>query len=219
MKFNFQKELIIIIIALIPLAYLLYFWNTYPDTVPLHWNIKGEVDRMGSKENLILIPFLLPVLCYFVLTVAPLIDPKGKLSQMGDKYFNIKFLLTLLMSALALYILNSAKTQNNTNLNFVTVFIGLLFLLFGNYFQALKHNYFIGIRTPWTLNSEWVWKKTHSLAGKLWVVGGLCILCAGFVLNSTLNFIVFCIISGILVLIPLIYSFILYKKENSPSNH
>lgn len=139
-----------------------------PQVVPIHWNIKGEIDGYANKGMLLLLPILLPLLVYIIFLIIPMIDPKNKLSQMGNKFQNIKVLVTVFMSVLALFIIYSAKSQSLTNPNYVILGIGVLFIILGNYFKTIKPNYFLGIRTPWTLEDETVWKETH-MAGIMWL--------------------------------------------------
>ncbi len=93
--------------------------------------------------------------------------------------------------------------------------IGLLYLILGNYFKTVKANYFIGIRTPWTLENETVWKRTHKLGGKMWFVGGITVIIFSLILDSQINFTLFLVITGIISIIPIIYSYIIYKKETA----
>jgi uncharacterized membrane protein len=210
---NIKKELPILVIILLPFIYLAYVWNELPSKVPMHWNIKGEIDRYGDKSELIFIPFLLPLLVYVIFLVVPKIDPKNKLNKMGNKLQTIKFFLTTFMSILALFIIYTAKSQSFSNPNYIILLIGFLFIILGNYFKTIKPNYFIGIRTPWTLENETVWKKTHKLGGKLWFVGGLIIVLSSLVLNKQPNFTLFLIITGIISIIPIIYSYIVFESE------
>ena len=114
------------------------------------------------------------------------------------------------MSALAIFILYSV--QNGTcNASFIFAIIGLLFAFLGNYFKTIKPNYFIGIRTPWTLENEEVWRKTHLLGGKMWFVGGL-IMALTFVLPESLSLYVFLGITAIISVIPIVYSYLEFKK-------
>ena len=89
---------------------------------------------------------------------------------MGNKLNYLRFALSLFMSAIAVFIIYSVQ-QSQSKPTFIFILIGLLFTILGNYFKTIKPNYFIGIRTPWTLENEDVWKKTHLLGGKLWFVG------------------------------------------------
>lgn len=197
----------LILLTLIPFIYLLAIWKSLPEKVPMHWNIRGEIDRWGNKQELILIPVLLPLLTYIILSLVPLIDPKKNIRKMGNKYLQLKFYLTAFMSGLAIYILYLAKTTATGNFNLLFPMIGLLIMILGNYFKTIKPNYFIGIRTPWTLEHESVWKDTHDLGGKLWFTGGILIIFLSFVLKRTHFMPVFLIILAVITLIPVIYSY------------
>lgn len=209
---SLKKELPLIAIVLLPFIYLAYLWNDLPNKVPMHWNIKGEIDRYGDKSELIIIPILLPLLVYLIFLVVPKIDPKNKLNTMGSKLQTIKFLLTTFMSILALFIIYTAKNQTFTNPNYIVLLIGLLYLILGNYFKTIKANYFIGIRTPWTLENGTVWKETHRLGGKMWFIGGLIIIISSLMLEKQTNFTLFIVISAIITVIPIIYSYLKFQN-------
>jgi uncharacterized membrane protein len=207
---KFKKEIPFIAIALIPFAYLIYIWNRLPEKVPMHWNGAGEIDRYGDKTELVGVLFLLVGINYFVFLIIPYVDPKQKLQNMGNKLNIMRMILTLFMSALAIFILYSIE-QKSSNPGFVFVIIGLLFAFLGNYFKTLKPNYFIGIKTPWTLENEDVWKKTHELGGKLWFVGGL-LMALTFVLPNNIQFYTFMGITAVITIIPIVYSYRIFNK-------
>lgn len=209
---SLKKELPIILIILIPFIYLAFIWNVLPEQVPIHWNANGEIDGWGSKATLLIIPFILPVLNYVILSLVPKIDPKQKIEATSKKFYNIKLLLTLFMSILALFILYSSKSQSFTNPNIIIMLIGLLYVILGNYMKTIKTNYFIGIRTPWTLENDIVWKKTHKLAGKYWFIGGLLVILLGFILEPKPNMVSFIIITTIITIIPVVYSYVIFKQ-------
>lgn len=144
----------------IPFIYLAMIWSSLPEKVPLHWNIRGEIDRWGSKSELILIPVLLP-LTYVIMRLIPVIDPKKNFTKMGAKYEQLKFILIAFMSGLAVYIICATKIQSIGNFSSFMIASGFLIMIIGNYFKTIKPNYFIGIRTPWTLEHESAWKATH----------------------------------------------------------
>ncbi|MCF1422132.1 SdpI family protein [Mangrovimonas futianensis] len=212
MAFQLKKELPLIGIILLPFLYLAYVWPDLPQRVPMHYNIKGEIDRYGDKSELLIIPFIMPVLIYIIFLVVPKIDPKNKLQQMGNKFQTIKVLLTTFMSVLALYIIYSTKNASLSNPNYVLLLIGVLYVILGNYFKTIKANYFIGIKTPWTLENETVWKDTHKLGGKLWFAGGLLIILGCLILNQKTNFIFFMSITAIITIIPIVYSYQRFKQ-------
>lgn len=208
-----KKEIPFISIAVLPFVYLAYIWNRLPESVPMHWNASGEIDDYGSKNELLFVLLLLVGLPYLIFLVIPHIDPKQKLQNMGNKLNNLRFILSLFMSALAIFILYSMQ-QKIRNPGFIFAIIGLLFTFLGNYFKTIKPNYFIGIRTPWTLENEEVWKKTHLLGGKMWFVGGL-LMAMTFVLPEPLNLYAFLGITAIISIIPIVYSYLEFKKLKS----
>jgi len=209
---NLKKELPLLILIALPFVYLTYIWNTLPEMVPTHWNANGEIDGYNSKKTLLLIPFMLPVLIYIIMTVAPKIDPKNKIATMGKKYEQLKRFLVLFMSVLALFIIYSSKTQSFSSPNIIYILLGLLFAGLGNFMKTLKPNYFIGIKTPWTLENETVWKKTHLLGGKIWFIGGLLIVCMSLIFKVQTAAKLFVIITILIAIVPLVHSYIEFKK-------
>lgn len=212
-------EILIWGVMLVPLSYLFLTWQELPDRVPIHFNLKGEADDWGSKNFLVGLILFMTLGMNLLLLIIPNIDPKDKLAHMGNKYHQLRLLLALFMAALAVFLVYSAKAGNLENTNFINLLIGALFIAFGNYFQAIKPNYFIGIRTPWTLESETVWRKTHRLGGRLWMLGGA-VMCLSALLNDpSLRMVVFIATAAIVVLIPVVYSFIEQRKERRQSAH
>nr|WP_315200502.1 SdpI family protein [uncultured Flavobacterium sp.] len=212
MNSTFKKELPIIGIVLMPFIYLAFIWKTLPGKVPTHWNYKGEVDHWGDKFSLIGLVFMMPVLIYVLLLVIPKIDPKKRIALMGGKYYQLKFFLVLCMSLMALYIIFITKNQSFSGPNLSYILIGVLFMVLGNYFKVIQPNYFIGIRTPWTLENNEVWKLTHIFAGKLWVIGGLLIVLGGLIFENDSFTIVFISLVVVLAIVPMVYSYVKFKE-------
>ncbi len=208
-----KKELPLIAVVLLPFIYLSYIWNQLPDKLPMHWNIKGEIDRYGDKIE-IMIPLLIPLFVYLIFLIIPKIDPKNKLNKMGNKFQNLKVLITILMSVLSLFAIYTIKNQSLTNPNYIILIVGVLYIIMGNYFKTIKANYFIGLRTPWTLENETVWKKTHKLGGILWFIGGIIVVMSSLLLNKQHNVTLFITITIIITVIPIIYSYIIFPKRN-----
>ena len=207
---KFKKEIPFIVVALLPFTYLAYIWNRLPEKVPMHWNGAGEIDRYGDKKELVAVLCMLVGITYFVFLIIPYVDPKQKLQNMGNKLNIMRMILTLFMSALALFILYSVQ-QKSSNPGFVFAIIGLLFAFLGNYFKTIKPNYFIGIKTPWTLENEEVWKKTHIMGGKLWFVGGL-LMALTFLLPNEMQLYNFLGITAVISIVPIVYSYFEFKK-------
>ena len=141
MNESLKKELPIIGIVLLPFVYLAYIWNSLPEQVPMHWNLKGEIDDWGSKYSLIGLVFLLPVLTYVLMLVVPKIDPKKRIESMGGKYDQFKFILVAFMSALALVIIYISNNQKLSSPNMIVVLVGILFVFMGNYFHPIFTNF------------------------------------------------------------------------------
>jgi uncharacterized membrane protein len=211
MKTNLWTEIKIIAIALIPIVYLTNLWNSLPVKIPLHWNIEGNVDGWGNKTQLLFLILFINIIAYFVLFFAPRIDPKNRIKIIEKKYQSIRFIVTIGMSFISMYIIYSSANRM-VNINIVYIFIGILIGVLGNYFQVLPSNYFIGIKTPWTIENETVWKKTHQLAGKMWVVGGLMIVIFNFLVPIAIYRLVFFVILAIIVIVPIIYSYMIFNK-------
>ncbi|MES2813147.1 MAG: SdpI family protein [Bacteroidota bacterium] len=205
-----KKEFPYLSVAILPFIYLTFIWNQLPAKVPMHMQLNGEVDRWGNKSELIFMIFMLTGFTYLLLRYLPKIDPKQKIQNMGKKFDSLRLMLTIFLSVLAIYILYTIQHQN-TKPTLIFPLVGLLIAFLGNYMKTVKPNYFMGIRTPWTLENETVWKKTHLLGGKLWFVGGL-LMTLTFFLEPQLQFYTFMSIVAVISIIPMIYSYMEFKK-------
>ncbi|TDO71488.1 putative membrane protein [Flavobacterium chryseum] len=217
MNLTLKKELPIIGIVLTPFVYLALIWKSLPEKVPTHWNIEGKIDNWGDRSLLILLVFMLPVLMYLITIVAEKIDPKKRIALMGSKFYQLKFFMVLFMSLLALFFIYISKNQNFSSPNLIYVFVGVLLMVLGNYFKVIQPNYFIGIRTPWTLENREVWKATHVFAGKIWFLGGIIIVLGGLVFPGFTFSKAFISIGVTIALVPIIYSY--FKFQNLEKNN
>ena len=205
-------------ILLGPAAYLAFAWNKLPEKVPMHYNIRGEVDRYGSKTELLAVMGIIIAISigvYFLLVNINKIDPKKKYSTENlPRMRKLAFAISLFMSVLACFIIySSLHPADKFNMQFIVITVGLLFVVTGNYMYNIKPNYFAGLRLPWTLENEDNWKQTHLLAGKIWFAAGLLIVIAGFVLPAGAQLIVLLSVVALITIIPIIYSYRLYKKQ------
>lgn len=197
------------------LAAGLILYPYLPENIPSHWNIKGEVDAYASR---FWGAFGLPLLSagiYITMTFLPVLDPRRENYKMfAGAYRLIKFVLIFFMSVLYAIIIFSAFGCRLPVDRLVTAAVSLLILIFGSLMGQLKHNYFVGIRTPWTLASENVWQKTHRLGGRVWVIAGLAGLLSslfgGKIAVSVLAFSL-----GTALIVPVVYSYSEFKKEST----
>lgn len=207
-------EALILLVVLAPLVYLATVWNSLPEQVPLHWNIKGETDNYGSKWELLFVLGGMQLFTYLLFLLLPKIAAKrNNIKLMGSNFYKMRLLMQVFISSLFVIILLASLDILGISINtMIAGVLALFMLLFGNYMTSIRPNYFMGIRTPWTLANEKVWKKTHLLGGRLWVLGGIFGLLSLVILP---NQIAFGVVIGLMVvpmLIASIYSFILFKK-------
>jgi uncharacterized membrane protein len=212
MKVSVKSDWTYWILILIPILYLAITWSSLPERVVMHYNLDGEPDRWGSKTELVLVPVLLPLLMYLIMLLIPVLDPRKKIEQMGNKYRQLMFIMVLFMSVVACFIIYTAAKGAELNTHIVFGLLGTLFVCLGYFFQSIKPNYFIGIRTPWTLESEEVWVATHRWSGKIWIAGGLLMIIAAFLTDKKIALAFFAGTIVLLALVPLIYSFIKFKE-------
>lgn len=212
MKINFKQEIPLIFITLLPLIFLFLVWNQLPAEVATHYNFNGEADRFSSKTTFISIAGV-GLFVYFLLLAIPFIDPKKQIENMGNKFFQVKLITMLLISSLMCFVIYKA-INSEVPIQFMMVILGLFFAALGNYFQTIKPNYFLGIRTPWTLQNETVWLETHRTSGKIWIIGGIIMALSYFIFPLNISAIIMLLVIIFLALVPVLYSFILFKKAN-----
>jgi len=211
------KKLIWLVIA-VPAIYLLAIWETIPQTVPLRYNLKGEIERLGNKSELIILVAIIMAVnigVYFLLTNIHRIDTKKYAVENKGRLFRIAFVVTVFISAvICLMLYSSIHEATKSFFRYIFVGVGLLFSIMGNYMYNIKPNYFAGFRLPWTLENEENWRKTHLLGGKIWFAGGLIAAVICLFTPLIYSMIIFVIITIIIVIIPFVYSYRLYKKQN-----
>jgi uncharacterized membrane protein len=210
------KKIVWLFVA-IPLIYLAFAWNNLPEKVAMHFDLRGNVDRFGSKNELLIMVLIITIVnigVYLLLTNIYRIDPKKYAIENKTRLNRIGFAVTLFMAAILCVIIYSS-THDDMKFSTKLIFagVGLLFSFIGNYMHNIKPNYFAGIRLPWTLENEDNWRKTHLLGGKLFFAGGLLIAIICLLTPAVISIIVFFVITIIITIIPCIYSYRLYKQQ------
>ena len=209
-------------VALVPIAYLAVIWQSLPEKIAMHFDLKGNPDRYGNKTELLVMVAVLSAMCiaiYFVLSNIYKIDPKKYAADNKDRLHRMGFAVAVFIAALTCFIIyNTSKESMETGMRYIFAGVGLLLCLMGNYMHTIKPNYFAGLRLPWTLNNEENWRKTHLFAGKLWFVGGLVIAILCLLLRDSVAIVLFFILTVVLILVPVIYSYRLYKKNKEAEN-
>lgn len=204
--------MILFILAIFAIG--IYMAPNMPDRVPTHWNIRGEVDGWGSKYiNLFLMPSIALVM-YILMSFLPAIDPFRKNYEKFDKpYLYFKIFLAFFFIYLQIFLLYASVrfSPPQGNLMFAIPF-SLLLCFIGWILPQLKRNFFIGIKTPWSLVSDDNWKKTHDFGGKAFILSGVASLIASF-FGGVVSFII--LIAGVLIAAfsVVFYSYLIYRKE------
>ena len=208
-----KREFLILFVLVVPIIFLVAVWNQLPKQLPIHWNIEGKVDNYGPK-------YLMAVLTiglYVLLLILPRIDPRRKNYDIfSETYFKLRLILILFFGIInSIIIANAIGFEINVS-RIIGISVLLLFVIIGNYLGNLRPNWFIGIRLPWTLESNVVWKKTHYLAGRLWFWLGIAALILSIFLP--VNFLYPLIFSVVMVMaiVPVVYSYLIFKKERKP---
>lgn len=205
-----MKRIALIIILI---SFLIGFglYSQMPEKMASHWNTQGEVDDYMSKFwGLFLMP-LVSIAIFLLFLFIPKIDPLKKNIEKFKKYFEI-FILLIILFLFYIYLLtlgwNLGYTFNMTRL-IVPAFV-ILFFYIGIMVENAKRNWFVGIRTPWTLSSDEVWDKTHKIAGKLFKIAAVISLLAMVDSQYSIWFLIVPIFA--VVIYSIAYSYFEYKK-------
>ncbi len=208
--------LLIFLVMMIPLIYAGSIYSSLPETIPLHFDINGKADGFGNKSKIWFVVILMTVVSagiYLLITNLPKIDPKKTAGQSPELYHKIAVVIVVFLCALNIVIIYSTVSGSFKLNNLMFPLMGLLFATLGNYMHSIKPNYFVGFRTPWTLENEDNWRKTHQLVGKLWVPGGIIITIGTLLMPAKPGFIFSMCIIAIITVIPGVYSYLYFKKQ------
>ena len=201
-----------ILLTVVSLLLSLTVFSSLPEQIPAHWNVHGTVDRFAPKLTVFIFPgiiFLITILFQFMRRTDPNSDNYDKFQR---EYHRYTFVIGLVFFAVQIMTIAAAfRMDFNVNLIFC-LGIGSLFIFIGNMLPKKKNNYFIGIRTPWTLADEQNWFRTHRLAGKIWVLGGLIVALTALAPES-FQVPVFLTILAVMVVTPFVYSYTEFRKK------
>lgn len=211
MRFD-RTDIVCLALIVLHFALVAFFYAELPDPVPSHWNAQGEVDGFTPKPwGAWMLPFVTLGL-YLLFKVIPWISPQGFRMESFIKIVGIlKLTLVFFMFVIGATVIFAAKEADFDPGQIILPGIGVLFIILGNYMGKLRKNFFIGIRTPWTLANDEVWTKTHRLGGWCFVLAGLVLLIAGLLRWPNMGLVVG-IAVGLGAVVPIVYSFIIYRR-------
>lgn len=208
MKIDKKTRVLTSVVCLLPLIVGALVYNRLPETMATHWNINGEADGFSSRAFAVFgLPGILLAVNLF-LPWALKADPKRE--NMSEKLVNVTLWIVPVVSLLASGMTLGRGLGYELRVDRVLgIFMGLLFIIIGNYLPKTKQSYTMGIKTPCALNSEENWNRTHRLGGFVWVIGGLYFVVMSFIGWSLAAFL---IPLTVMVLVPMAYSYMLYRK-------
>ncbi len=209
------------VIIIAPLLYLTMVWKKIPEKIATHFDIHGNPNEFGNKNQLwigIGAIAIIGALIFLLLTQVYKIDPKKHAAENKDRLLRIGFTIVLFMSVISITMVHaSVEGGLRFNIHFVFATMGFLWAILGNYMHNIKPNYFAGFRLPWTLENEENWRKTHLVGGRLWFAGGLVIGIIWLFSSTNIGLIITVVVVLIMIIVPFVYSYRLYKKQKSLS--
>jgi uncharacterized membrane protein len=212
--FSLRRELLLVVVLILPFIALAVIWSSLPERVPMHFDAHGNVNRYGSPFELLILPgmnVLVAIILYFI----PRLDPnRANIVASMPAYFWIRFSIATLLSYVFAITLDRSFNPDLDVLPFITIGVLGLFFALGFAMPKLKQNYMIGIRLPWTLESEDNWNRTHAFAGKLWMRGSLVGIVLALIFQSASFFIALGTVITMMIWTG-VYSYRLFQKEKT----
>ncbi|MDD5527949.1 MAG: SdpI family protein [Patescibacteria group bacterium] len=212
-KLTIKSEFFSILLIVISIIASFYFYVHFPDRVITHWNLAGEPNGYSGRA---FAAFFFPALfvgMYLLFIFLPMLDPRKERYAEFAKIYNVFRNLIIFILVVIYFVASFNNLGANLNINvWVPGAVGLLFIVLGNYMGKIKPNWFVGIRTPWTLSSETVWNKTHRFGGKVFIIGGLLMISAGL---APLSWRLPIFVADIIILLfgTVVYSYFAYLQE------
>ena len=203
------------VIALVPMSILIMIYGRVPETVPTNFGFDGTINAYGPKSTLWMLAGMGPLLA-LLFQFMPRIDPRKRNYEKFQKYYDVFaiFMELFLLGISSMIFVEILRPGTVSIGRSVTVLVCLLFLLMGNMMGKIKHNYFFGIKTPWTLADPDVWNRTHRLGGRIWFVIGILLLPCCLLLPEKVFFVL--LMAGILgsTAVLLILSYLWYRQKH-----
>lgn len=199
------------IIILSPVLIGLLLWNQLPAEVATHFGSDGQPNGWSSREFAVFGLPLFVLACHLLCSAATFADPKY--NRINGKVFKLILWICPFVSLFCAIATYGYALNSSLNIDsFGKAFVGIIFIILGNYLPKCRQNYTIGIKLPWTLHDEENWNRTHRMAGWLWMAGGVLLIL--LMIFNIGNIFVFLGMMFVMVSVPVIYSYIYYLKHN-----
>ncbi len=210
---NKANKRILWIIAGLSFIGVCFTYPFLPEQIPIHWDVNWEVDDWTNKNYIFLIA-LMPIAILLLLDILPKIDPRRENYQKhGKAYYMLQIALVILMVMISWTTVATVLWKDFNIKKLLPAIMGIIFIIMGNYMPKLKSNYFVGIKNPWVLADDLVWRKTHKAGGYVFAISGIFMVFMSFIQNTVFNYFTF----GVLLLGIFginLYSYLLYRKIN-----
>ena len=198
------------IILVAPMIFGMIVWNKLPESMPIHWGVHGEVNGWSSKPFAVFVLPLLILAIHGICIFASRKDFRNK--KQSPKVMGLVLWICPLLSVMANSLTYAVALGKEINVLFVvSLTMGALFVLIGNYLPKCQQNRMVGIRIIWTLKNEANWNATHRFAGKVWVIGGLLLMASSLLPYSILPWVMIALLV-VFIGLPVLYSYRFHKK-------
>ncbi len=189
---------------------------TLPDApIAVHFGVQGPDGYMPRDTGLMVLPGIALVMMIALLWIVPAIMPKSAgLERSGAAYGATMLATFALLTAIQAMLVLTAKGIEVDHIRIVTVGVGLLLVIIGNYLPKTRRNYIMGLRTPWALADERVWDKTHRFAGPLFMLGGACAVAGAFFGTEQTHIGVLVIAALVPAVMSFVYSYLVARRLN-----
>src|SRR5437588_4400308 len=202
-----------LVVAAVAVALSIWAYPQLPPTVATHWNLRGTPDGFSNRALAVAIMPAVILVITGLFNVVPRLDPRR------ENYSKFIGTYWLIANAVIVFMLLAHGMILATGLGYpvkidrlMPIGVGVLFIILGNYLTRVEPNWFVGIRTPWTLSSDTVWRKTHRPGGALMVIGGSILAISSF-LPRPAFLVLFFVTIVIVAVIPIVLSYLLWKRE------
>ncbi|WP_201984003.1 SdpI family protein [Hymenobacter rubidus] len=206
-------QLLTLAVVLAPSLYLAYLWPQLPAQIPTHFGTDGQPNGYTDRANMWLLTLGLPLGMALFFSILPRLDPKRRLDGDSVNFQKLRLAVVALLGGLACYSLHAAVHPASTSGRGVVVVLGLFFAFLGNYLTTVQPNYFVGIRTPWTLESPTVWARTHRVGGFVFCIAGLLIAALALVVPVAWTHWILVGFTLATALFSYAYSYFLFRQE------
>ena len=217
MKFSWRTELPPLLLLFVLFALSAWAWPRLPESVPVHFGLDGRPDRFGSRAEGVLVTPVVAVILYLLFSVFPRLDPgRENYASFAGVYFRIRLAVLAFMTAIHAAVLIQLQSAEPRVMAWVLVLIGALLFFIGTQIGHLAPNWFMGVRTPWTLSSPSTWKRTNRVGGFLMMAEGVLFVLAGIVNRPwSLAVAIGLLLAGVIGVV--VYSYVVWRDAPDKS--